>query len=111
MWNSALRRLRAQRQAFMRKNPDFDMKSEMQNPDFVNYVWGSGLTVEDAFFLVHRDELLEQARAEALEELTAHRDRIPENGAGQKPPRNRQKESKRSFRQGDRRHHHPGPEW
>ncbi len=78
--------IEAQRQAFMRKNPDFDMKSEMQNPDFVNYVWGSGLTVEDAFFLVHRDELLEQARAEALEELTAHRDRIPENGAGKNRP-------------------------
>ena len=78
--------IEAQRQAFTRKNPDFDMKAEMQNPDFVSYVWGSGLTVEDAFFLVHRDELLEQARAEALEELTARRDRIPENGAGKNRP-------------------------
>lgn len=78
--------IEAQRQAFASKNPDFDMKTEMQNPAFVNYVWGNNLSVEDAFFLVHRDELLEQAKAEAMEELVNRRGRIQENGAGKNRP-------------------------
>lgn len=75
-----------QRLAFSRKNPGFDMKAEMQNPDFVNYVWGKGLTVEEAYFLVHREELLEKTRAEALEELSSRKERILENGAGKNRP-------------------------
>lgn len=78
--------IEAQRLAFLRKNPDFDMKTEMQNPKFVNYVWGKNLDLEDAFFLTHREEILEQVRAEALEELTRRRERIPENGAGKNRP-------------------------
>ena len=78
--------IEAQRAAFAAKNPDFDMKAEMQNPDFVNYVWGNNLTVEDAYFLVHRDEILEQVRAEAIEEFNARSNRIPENGAAKNRP-------------------------
>ena len=78
--------IESQRLALMRKNPDFDMKAEMQNPAFVNYVWGNNLTVEDAYFLVHREELLEQARTEAMEALLARRARIPENGIAKSRP-------------------------
>ncbi len=41
---------------FTRKNPNFDMRREIQNPQFCNYVWGNGLSVEDAYFLVHRND-------------------------------------------------------
>lgn len=78
--------IESQRIAFQRQNPDFDMKAEMQNPDFVNYVWGKGLTVEEAYFLAHRQELLNQARSEAMEELMARRERIAENGAAKNRP-------------------------
>lgn len=46
----------AQVQEFMRKNPGFDMRREIQNPQFCNYVWGNGLSVEDAYYLVHRND-------------------------------------------------------
>lgn len=72
--------IEAQRLAFVRKNPDFDMKAEMENSAFVNYVWGNGLTVEEAYFLVHREELLKQAASEAVEAFLQKRDKIPENG-------------------------------
>ena len=75
-----------QRVEFARKNPDFDMKAEMQNPDFIKYVWGKGLTVEEAYFLVHKEDLFEKARQNAAEELSSRRDRILENGAGKNRP-------------------------
>lgn len=75
-----------QRLEFARKNPDFDMKKEMENPDFVKYVWGKGLTVEEAYFLVHREELLEQSRQETVNALSERRQRILENGAGKNRP-------------------------
>ncbi|MBO5364901.1 MAG: hypothetical protein J6A56_05510 [Clostridia bacterium] len=75
-----------QRLAFVKKNPDFDMRAEMENPDFVTYVWGRGLTVEEAYILVHREELLEKARQNAQEEKTLPRERILENGAGKNRP-------------------------
>ena len=83
---SKIQEIEAQRRAFMLKNPDFDMRAEMQNPDFINYVWGMGLTVEDAYFLVHKEELLEQARMEAAEMLLERRNRIRENGADKNRP-------------------------
>ncbi len=83
---SKIQEIEAQRRAFMSKNPDFDMRAEMQNPDFVNYVWGMGLTVEDAYFLVHKEEILEQARKEAAEMLLERRNRIRENGADKNRP-------------------------
>lgn len=81
-----IQEIEAQRIAFTQKNPGFDMKAEMQNPAFVDYVWGKGLTVEEAYFLVHRQELLEEARKEAMEELLARRDRMVENGAAKNRP-------------------------
>lgn len=78
--------IEAQRQAFAAKNPGFDMRTEIQNPEFVNYVWGNNLSVEDAYFLVHRDEIFDHIRAEAIEEFNARRNRIPENGAAKNRP-------------------------
>ena len=78
--------IEAQRQAFARQNPNFDMRTEMENPAFVNYVWGNGLSVEDAYFLVHREELLEQAGLEAVQEMLERRNRISENGAAKNRP-------------------------
>lgn len=78
--------IEAQRIAFTQKNPGFDMKAEMENPAFKKYLWGNGLTVEEAYFLAHREELLENARAEALESLAERQDRIVENGAAKNRP-------------------------
>ncbi len=84
--NQRTREIEAQRIAFQQKNPDFDMKAELQNPAFVRYVFQNNLSVEEAFFLVHREEILETAKAEALEEFSARRSRIPENGATKNRP-------------------------
>ena len=75
-----------QRLAFSRKNPDFDMKKEMENPDFVRYVWEKGLTIEEAYFLVHREELLEQSARESEQAMAERSKRMVENGAGKNHP-------------------------
>lgn len=75
-----------QRLAFSRKNPDFDMKKEMENPDFIRYVWEKGLTIEEAYFLVHREEILEQSAQEAEKATEEHNARMVENGAGKNRP-------------------------
>ncbi len=75
-----------QRLEFCRKNPDFDMKKEMENADFVTYVWGKGLTVEEAYFLVHREELMEKSRRETEAVMEERKKRIPENGASKNRP-------------------------
>ncbi len=46
----------AQVEEFSRRNPDFDIRRELQNPKFCNYVWGNGLSVEDAYYLTHRED-------------------------------------------------------
>lgn len=70
-----------QRLALQKELPDFDMKKEMENPDFINYIWGKGLTVEEAYLLVHREDLFAKAAEEAVAEMTRRQDRITENGA------------------------------
>ena len=75
-----LSEIETQRQAMLQENPDFDMKAEMQNQDFINYVWGSNLSVEDAYYLVHREELLEQARLDGMQMALRRSNRVPENG-------------------------------
>ena len=78
--------IEAQRIAFMKVNPDFDMATELENPQFINYIWANGLSVEEAYFLVHREELLEKVRSDAMEELAQRQERIPENGASKNRP-------------------------
>ena len=84
--NARVQEIEAQREEFMKKRPDFDMKAEMQNPDFTKYVWKMGLTVEEAYYLVHREDLIREGVYEAMNRLAARRERIPENGAGKNSP-------------------------
>lgn len=76
----------AQAEAYAKENPDFDIKAESKNEDFVSYICRNGLSVEDAYFLVHREELLEKARTEAIEEHSARAGRIRENGTSKNRP-------------------------
>ncbi len=75
-----------QHQAFLQKKPDFDMKTELQNDTFVGYIWKNGLSVEDAYLLTHRDEVVEEAVADAIKRIQDRRNRISENGAGKNSP-------------------------
>lgn len=83
---SKIEGIEAQRREIMKRNPDFDMKAEMQNPQFVEHIWRMGLPVEDAYFLVHRDEIISDAVNSALERISMRRSRIAENGAGKNSP-------------------------
>ena len=78
--------LENQRRDFMRKRPDFDLETEMQNPEFAKYVLAMGLSIEDAFYLVHKDEIIQEEIQTALNRLAARRERISENGAGKNSP-------------------------
>ena len=84
--NARIEEIEAQRIEFMRKNPEFDMQLEMENPKFAEYVLLMGLSVEDAYFLVHRDEIIDDAVNSALERIASRRSRIVENGAGKNSP-------------------------
>lgn len=84
--NAQIEMIESQRREFMRKNPDFDMKAEMQNPQFVSYVWEKGLSVEEAYFLAHRDEVIEKAVSDMLSRIEERRGRIVENGASKNSP-------------------------
>ncbi len=75
-----------QRLAFVRKNPDFNMSAEMQNPAFMQYIIGNGLTVEEAYILVHREELLAKSSPDAEEKQAPVKERMLENGAGKNRP-------------------------
>lgn len=92
--NARIEEIEAQKQEFMKKKPDFDMKAEMQNPQFVNYVWRNRLTIEEAYFLVHREEILKEAVSESLSRMALRRDRIAENGAGKNSPASLKKNPK-----------------
>ncbi len=83
--NSKVQELEKQHLEFMKKNPEFDMKAEMENPVFKNYVLGSGLSIEDAYILTHKEEIL-GALAKKTAKRTAMSDRIAENGAGKNSP-------------------------
>ena len=78
--------IEAQRIEFSKKYPDFDMRAEMENPQFSNYVWANGLSVEDAFFLTHKEEIIEEQVNTAVAEMLSRRDRIAENGAAKNRP-------------------------
>lgn len=55
-----------QAEALKQRFPDFDLDREMQNRDFVYMTQpGSGLSVEDAYFAIHRQELMESAKQSA----------------------------------------------
>lgn len=86
--------IETQRRDFMSKKPDFDMRAELENPKFADYMWKNGLSVEDAYFLAHKDEIMEEAATDALAKASARRDRIVENGAGKNSPASARKNPK-----------------
>lgn len=78
--------LRAEAAEMMKKYPDFQVKEEMENPVFVEYVFANGLSMEEAYVLTHFDKIAEEIRSKALEEMSANRERIMENGAAKNRP-------------------------
>lgn len=81
-----LEEIKAQAARFAAENPNFDMREEIKNSEFIDYLWDNNLSVEDAFLLVHRDDIMDQVRTEAIKEFNARSNRIPENGAGKNRP-------------------------
>lgn len=75
-----------QRKAFMSQNPDFDIRIEMENPDFKKYLIINGLSVEEAYFLAHREEIMENYAGNSMSKAALRRNRIYENGAGKNSP-------------------------
>lgn len=54
-----------------KKYPGFDIEAELQNDTFARLTApGSGLSVEDAYFAVHRNELLAAARQHAAQNIS-----------------------------------------
>lgn len=84
--NARIEELNAQCREFMQKNPDFDMKTELQNPKFVEYVFKNGISVEDAYILVHLDEIIKNAVSSSMNRAAVRRNRIFENGTGKNSP-------------------------
>ena len=71
--------------------PGFDLQAELQNPTFARLTApGSGLTVEDAYFAVHRAEMMQQGMTQATinaqrqmaRSMQANASRPTENGMG-----------------------------
>lgn len=64
-------KLEQQGQAFKAIVPNFDLRSEMQNPTFARLTSPSvGLSVEDAFYAVHRKEMQAQSMQVAAQQAT-----------------------------------------
>ena len=84
--NNRLAEIEAQRREFVQKKPDFNLQAELQNSDFAKYLMKNELSVEDAYLLAHRDEIIDAAVKDALARISARRNRITENGAGKNSP-------------------------
>lgn len=69
--NQHFARLEQQSEAMKARFPGFDLRTELQNPAFARMTApDSGLTVEDAYFAVHRAEI-QSAQAKVVAEQTA----------------------------------------
>ena len=87
-------RLEQQAQALKAQYPAFDLRQELQNPTFERLTRpDSGLTVEDAYYAVHRKDI-QQAQAQVIASQTAqavsnsirsNSRRPDESGAGMAP--------------------------
>lgn len=71
---------------FKKKNPDFDMNTEIHNEQFKNYIIKNNMTVEDAYYLTHRAEMEQKAMDSVVSNINARNSRITENGAGNVHP-------------------------
>lgn len=65
--------IKSQADNYQKKNPRFNMAEEMKNQTFCYLVFKLGTSVEDAYLLAHKDELLKDREDEGS--------RITENGA------------------------------
>ena len=66
-----IRKLQQQEQAFQTVVPGFDLRQELRNPLFARLTApGVGLSVEDAFYAVHRKELQEKSMQAAAQQAT-----------------------------------------
>ena len=64
--------IKKQADEYQKKNPSFNMAEEMKNRSFCYLVFKLGVSVEDAYFLVHKEEILKERE---------NGNRITENGA------------------------------
>lgn len=53
-----VREVRRQAEEYARKNPNFDMNEEIKNRDFCYLIFKAGVSVEDAYFLIHKEEIM-----------------------------------------------------
>jgi hypothetical protein len=66
-----IRKLQQQEQAFKAIVPDFDLRQELRNPLFARLTApGVGLSVEDAFYAVHRRSMQEQSMQAAAQQAS-----------------------------------------
>lgn len=63
-FNEQMQAIISQGEALKAKYPSFDLDTEMQNEQFRRFVF-TGISVEDAFTVMHRDELMSGAMAYA----------------------------------------------
>lgn len=84
-------RVAQQAEAFKQIVPGFDIRQEMQNPVFARLTGpNGGVSVQDAYFAVHREEMTQAARAQAAQQaaqgiaarVAAGQRRPSENGIG-----------------------------
>ena len=66
-----IRKLQQQAQAFQAMVPGFDLRQELRNPLFARLTApGVGLSVEDAFYAVHRKDIQQQSMEAAARQAT-----------------------------------------
>lgn len=93
MWDDHFRKLTNQADELRKTFPNFDLRQEMENPTFLRLTHPSvGLSVEDAFYAVHRQELepqfmaygIKAAREKMGQTIQAQRARPAEGAMGSK---------------------------
>lgn len=67
-FNEHIAKLNQQAIELQKKYPDFDLRRELENPAFRQLTAPEMLSVEDAYELIHRDEIKQRIRDAALQE-------------------------------------------
>lgn len=87
-------RIQSEAEALRQVYPDFDLDAEMENPEFQRLVWGSGVPVQAAYEVIHRDQILaqgmqyatQQTREQIANHIQAGMNRPQEGGLSQQSP-------------------------
>lgn len=66
--DARVKEVRRQVEEFAKKNSSFDMNKEMQNRDFCYLVFKAGVSVEDAYFLMHKEEMIKNSANSRISE-------------------------------------------